>query len=479
MTKESLKAKTAKGLFWGGLSNGLQQIIGAVFGIIIARILSPDDYGLIGMLAIFTAIANTILDSGFTTALVNRKEIKHEDYNAVFWFSLFAGILLYVILFFSAPLIAQFYNKPELIPLSRFLFLSFLIGSTGIAHNAILFKKMMVKERAKIDIAAVSVSGIVGLILAIKGFAYWGIAIQAVIQTSVAVILRWVSSPLKPTFSFHIGPLKEMFGFGSKLLATNILTQVNANVFSVLLGKFYNEEQVGYYGQGNKWMQLGFMTIGGMISGVAQPIFVEAHEDPSRQRNVFRKILRFGAMISFPAMLGIAFVGEEFILITIGEKWLESVPFMQLLCIWGAFGYIWSLYTSLLMVYGKSNVYLFGMIFICLLQLTAVLLMFPFGIFPMVGIYVFIYFIGLLIWHHFVNKLIGLTLLDVIKDILPYLLTSLGAFSIVWFLIRGIENIYLLFALKISIVGIIYIAVLYGSNSVIFKESIEFFKGKK
>ena len=265
MAEETLKDKTAKGLFWGGISTFFQQIIGMVFGIVIARILSPDDYGLVAMLAIFSAIANTIMDSGFTTALINKKTIRHEDYNAVFWFSAFCGIVIYMILFLAAPLIAQFYNKPVLLNLSRVLFLSFLISSFGIAHNAILFKKLKVKQRGIIDVVAVSVSGGVGLIFALLGFAYWGLAIQLVSQCLVATLLRWYFSGWRPTLSFDLSPIKEMFGFSSKILFNNILGQVNMNIFSVLLGKFYTDTDTGYYSQGNKWMVLGNMTISNMI----------------------------------------------------------------------------------------------------------------------------------------------------------------------------------------------------------------------
>ena len=300
MAEETLKDKTAKGLFWGGISTFFQQIIGMVFGIVIARILSPDDYGLVAMLAIFSAIANTIMDSGFTTALINKKTIRHEDYNAVFWFSAFCGIVIYMILFLAAPLIAQFYNKPVLLNLSRVLFLSFLISSFGIAHNAILFKKLKVKQRGIIDVVAVSVSGGVGLIFALLGFAYWGLAIQLVSQCLVATLLRWYFSGWRPTLSFDLSPIKEMFGFSSKILFNNILGQVNMNIFSVLLGKFYTDTDTGYYSQGNKWMVLGNMTISNMIQGVAQPVLVEVADDKERQKKVFRKMLRFGAFISFP-----------------------------------------------------------------------------------------------------------------------------------------------------------------------------------
>jgi O-antigen/teichoic acid export membrane protein len=477
MSKNTLKEKTAKGLFWGGINNGVQQIIGAVFGIVIARILSPGDYGLVGMLAIFTAIANTIMDSGFTSALTNKKEIKHEDYNAVFWFSLLAGVAMYVLLFFCTPLIARFYRQPELTNLARFVFLNFLVYGMAVAHNAIMFKKMMVKERAKIDIISISVSGLVGLILALNGFAYWGLAIQTFSFSMIGTLLRWHYSPWKPTLAIDFSPLKDMIGFSFKLFLTNIFWQINNNVFSVILGKFYDEKQVGYYSQGSKWMGIGHIMICGMINSVAQPVFVESNEDKGRQLMIFRKMLRFGALVSFPAMLGLAFIGKEFISIIVGEKWLESIPYLQLLCIWGAAGYIWTLYTFLLISSGKSKIYLYGNIGICILQLTCVAALFPFGILSMIGAYVASYFIGILIWHYFANKLIGIRLRHVLKDVAPYLFITAGCIFVAWLATRGIQNLYLLCVLKTAITAILYVLIMKYSRSAIFKESVEYLFG--
>jgi O-antigen/teichoic acid export membrane protein len=288
------------------------------------------------------------------------------------------------------------------------------------------------------------------------------------------VILRWYFSPWKPTFDFNFAPIKSMIGFSSKLFFTNMIWQINNNIFSVIIGKFYDEKQVGYYSQGNKWMMMGYMAIGGMINSVAQPVFVESRGDKARQLMIFRKMLRFGALVSFPAMLGMAFIGKEFILITIGEKWLPSVPLLQLLCVWGAAAYIWLMYTFLLMSYGKSNIYLYGSIGIYILQLTCVLIMFPFGILPMIGAYVVCCFIGLLMWHYFVNKFIGIRLKHVLKDILPYLLITAGCFFVAWLATLGIKNPYLLCSLKIGIVAILYVLIMKYSNSIIFKESVEF-----
>lgn len=478
MPEQTLKEKTAKGLFWGGISNGLQQILGLVFGIVLARILSPEDYGMVGMLAIFTGIAGTIIDSGFATALINKKEFRHEDYNAVFWFSIIAGVILYVILFFCAPLIAWFYDKPELTNLSRLVFLGFLFGGTGVAHNAILFKNLMVKERAKIDVTALVISGIVGLFMALNGFAYWGLAVQSTTYIGVGTLLRWYYSPWRPTLQFNVQPLKEMFGFSSKLFLTNIFWQISSNQFSVLLGKFYNAQQVGYYSQGYKWMVMGNTFIGGMINGVAQPIFAQVQGDQEKQRAVFRKMVRFGAFVSFPLMLGLAFVANEFILITVGEKWLPSVPFLQLFCIWGAAGYLWTLYTNLLMAHGKSNLYMGGMIIVGLSQIAIVAFTFPFGILWMVAAYVASFFMGLLGWHYFAYRLIGLRLWNVIKDVLPYLLITILVFFITWGITYRIQNIYVLLGTKILLAALLYIILMWKSNSIIFKESMDFISKK-
>lgn len=478
MPEQTLKEKTAKGLFWGGISNGAQQILGLVFGIVLARILSPEDYGMVGMLAIFTGIAGTIIDSGFATALINKKEFKHEDYNAVFWFSLIAGVTLYIILFFCAPLIAWFYDKPELTNLSRLVFLGFLFGGAGVAHNAILFKNLMVKERAKIDVAALLVSGVVGLFMALNGFSYWGLAVQSTTYIGVGTLLRWYYSPWRPTFQFNFQPLKEFFGFSFKLFLTNIFWQISSNQFSVLLGKFYNAQLVGYYSQGNKWMVMGNTFIGGMINGVAQPVLAQVQDDQERQQAVFRKMVRFGAFVSFPLMLGLAFVANEFILITVGEKWLPSVPFLQLFCVWGAVAYLWNLYINLLMAHGKSNVYMWGMVIVGLSQIAIVALTFSFGILWMVAAYVASFFIGLLGWQYFANRLIGLQLWNVIKDVIPYLGITIVAFVITWGITYWIENIYMLFVAKVMLAGVLYVAMIWKSNSVVFKESLEFLKKK-
>ena len=478
MAEQTLKEKTAKGLFWGGLSNGAQQVLNLVFGLVLARILNASDYGMVGMLAIFSAVASTIQESGFTAALTNQKEIRHEDYNAVFWFSTLIGVVFYLILFFCAPLIAKFYDKPELIGLSRVVFLGFLFGGFGIASNAYLFKTLMVKERAKIDIMSVISSGTIGVILALNGFTYYGLAIQTTTYIGMGSLLKFIYAPWKPVFQINLHPLKSMFGFSSKLILTNMFTQISNNIFSVVLGKFYSPQQLGFYSQGQKWMGMGHQLIGGMINGVAQPILVEVMDDKERQVLVFRKMVRFGAFISFPAMLGLAFVAKEFIWVLLGEKWLDSVPFLQLFCLWGAMGYLSQLYTNLLMAYSRSDVYLLGMIFIGVLQILVVWVLYPLGIYSMVIGYIGVYFLSILFWHYYAKKEIPIKLIFIIKDIAPYLGISILVFVLSNYILDGVSNMYILLVLKILLSSSLYILVLSILKSTILMEAISYMKRK-
>lgn len=479
MAEQSLKDKTAKGLFWGGVSNGVQQLLGMLFGIYLARTLNAEDYGLVGMLAIFSGIASTIINSGFTVALTNNQNATHKDYNAVFWFTFFVGLIIYVFLFFCAPLISLFYGRSELTSLSRVLFLSFFFSGIASVPYTVMFKRLMVKEQAKIDVFSLLLSGIIGVCLAMKGLAYWALAIQSVVYISVNSLLKCFVSPWRPTFEFDFRPLKTMFSFSVKLFFTNIFMQVNNNVFSVLLGRLYNATQVGYYTQGYKWMSMGNTFLSGMINSVAQPVLVEVREDKERQLHVFRKMVRFAAFVSFPAMLGLAFVAPEFISVTIGEKWMSSVSILQILCFLGAIYPIWLLYTQILISHGKSDLYLYGNMCQGAVQLVLLYCMASYGIKWMVVTYVITYFIFLFFWHYWVHKIIHMRIVYLAKDIFPYLSITIGVFILVSCLIHLFSDNYILLFLKIMLSVSLYTSVLWFSKSVVFRESINLLLKKK
>ena len=479
MTEQSLKDKTAKGLFWGGVSNGVQQLLNLLFGIFLARLLTPDDYGMVGMLTVFSALASILQEGGFISALTNRKKTEHKDYNAVFWFSLLMGTSLYTLLYICAPLIADFYQQPQLTSLARLSFLSFLISSTNVAPRAFLFKQLRTKENAIISFCSLTISGIIGIVLAYKGFAYWGIAIQTIAFTTGTTILSYYFSGWRPSLHIDFTPIKEMIGYSSKLIVTHTFQIINNNLFSILLGKFYNEKEVGYFNQANKWSTMGYTTINGMLTSVVQPVLSTLSDDKERQLNALRKLIRFTAFVSFPAMFGLSFTSQELIVLAVTDKWLPSANIMQILCIGGAFIPFSGLFSQLMLSRGHSSIYMWNTIALSLSQLFGAYLLYPYGITPMLYAFISINMGWTFVWLHFIQKEIKLSLPNFLKDISPYLLLSIACIFACSFITEPIENVGLRLIGKISIVGLFYIAILWKANSTILQESIHFIFKKK
>ncbi|RHP65654.1 lipopolysaccharide biosynthesis protein [Bacteroides sp. OF04-15BH] len=480
MADKSLKDKTAKGLLWGGLSNGMVQILNAVFGIYLLNLLTPHDYGMVQVLNVFSCVAASLQESGFIAALANKKNPTHKDYNAVFWFNILCGSFLYVLLFFLAPYIADFYDEPRLTPLARFLFLSFLITSFGIAQRAYLFGHLMVKQTSIISVLALLISGVASIIMAYNGFAYWGLAAQGVLYVTVIVIMNWYYSPWRPTMQWDFGPIREMFGFSSKLLITSLFTQVNRNVLSTLLGKYYNTNVAGQYGNANKWNEMGFNMINGMISGVAQPVLAQVKDERQQSIHVFRKMLRFTCFIAFPAMLGLGYIAHEFILITVGTKWLESASLLSMLCVYGAFVPVNTLYYILVISQGKSNINMINTIVSCVLIWALMIGLHSYGLYVMVKAFIAVNVLWTLVWHYFAWRLIRISLWDVIKDIVPFAAITVVSIALSWLVTFRIENNLLLLISKILTTAVFYVGILYVSNANILRESMQYiFKNKK
>ena len=479
MTEPSLKDKTAKGLFWGGVSNGVQQLLNLLFGIFLARLLTPADYGMVGMLTIFSALASILQEGGFISALTNRKETVHKDYNAVFWFSLLMGVSLYTLLYIGAPLIADFYRQPELTGLARLSFLSFLISSTNIAPRAFLFKHLKNQENAIISFCSLALSGIVGITLAYNGFAYWGIAIQTITYTTSVTALSYHFSGWRPSWHIDFTPVREMIGYSSKLIVTHSFHIINANLFSVLLGKFYTEREVGYFSQANKWNTMGYTTINGMMTGVAQPVLSSLSDDRDYQLKALRKMLRFTAFVSFPAMFGLSLTAPELITLAITDKWLPSAQMMQILCAGGAFLPISNLFSQLLLSRGHSSIYMWCTILLSILQLTTAYFAYPYGLHTMLYAFVAINMSWTFVWLHFVHREVGLTFRSFLKDVNPYLFLSVTLVIAAHYATLSFEDKVGSLLCKIGGVGGLYLLILWKLKSVILQESISFFLNKR
>ena len=470
----TLKERTARGLLWGMVNNGTTQLLNATFGILMLRRLLPGDYGKIAMLLVFSSIANTIQECGFRAALCNLGRPTHRDYNAVFWFNISMSALLYIILFLSAPLIAWFYNDSSLVWLSRYLFLGFLISSFGIVQRAYLFINLMNKEMAIMGIVSLMVSGVIGVTMVYNGFSYWGLATQQVLFILIVAIIAWMYSPWRPSMKIDLRPAWQMFGFSSKLLLQNLFNQLNTHAFSVLLGKFYGEHSAGVYSNARRWDDMGMNTVNGMVQDVAQPVLTRVRDDKGHYRNVFRKMLRFVCFISFPSMLGIGLIAREFLLITVGEKWLESAMLLSMLSVYGAFYPITTLYSNLTISQGRSDINLWNTVVLCVIVWIGLVTLHPYGLRTMVVFFICVNILWLLVWQWFAHRLVGLKLWDVLRDIVPFLVFTILVMGVTWWLTRSIENLWLLLVSKILIAASLYAGIMWLSGARIMRESINY-----
>lgn len=475
---ESLKEKTAKGLFWGGMNNGVQQLIGLVFGIILGRLLSPDDFGMIAMITIFTVIAVELQSSGFKTALANMEHPTDNDYNSVFWFNIVVSLGIYVILFFCAPLIARYYHQPALTPLCRYVFLSFVFSSFGLAQSAYLYKNLRTKQQAKAGMTAIIVSNIIGAVMAWKGFSYWSLATQSIVYVLICTLMYWHYSDWRPKWHFDPAPIKRMFPFSCKIMFSAIFTQVNNQILNILLGRFFTPRDAGNYNQAYQWDYKCFNLLQGMVQTVAQPVFVDLKSDGERQLRAMRKLIRFTAFLSFPLLFGFGMVSHEFIVTAIGEKWSTSASYLQLLCIAGAFMPINTLLYNMIISKGRSDTYMWNTLALGLCQLVLMLVLYPYGVRTMIIGYVILNICWLFVWHYAVQRLTGYRLLSLLKDIAPFALCALGTMLLTAFITRGIQNLVLLLIVRVCLAIVIYYIVMRVAGAQILKECMQFLLSK-
>ena len=475
---DNLKEKTAKGLFWGALNNGTVQVLNVLIGIMLGRKLSPEEWAPIGMIAIFSAIAGNLQSSGFSTAIVNMKAPTSNDYNAVFWFNTLVSAIVYLVLFACAPWIAWFFEQPCLTDLSRFIFLAFFISSFGISTNAYMMKNMMQREMTIVSVTALIISGITAIILAFQGYSYWSLAWQQVINAFGLVVGRWVFVKWRPSFKVDFTPIRQTFRFSMNILITMIINTVNNHILTFVFGKLFTRtpQVVGNFFQAFKWDTMAYQTVGGTIEQVAQPVLVNLrdNEDESREVRVFRKMMRFTAFLAFPAMFGLSLVSEEFILATIGQKWIDCVPLLRVLCIGGAFMPFYSLYKNLIISQGRADLNMWLNISQIVLQFVLIFATYQQGILMVVYAYSILNVVWLLAWQFFAHRMIGLRLVHVLKDTLPFALISGAVMVASHFATMQFDNVYLLLTLRIIMAAVLYVGIMKLLRVKIMDECIKF-----
>ena len=462
---------------WGGLNSGIQQLVGLAFGIVLGRLLAPSDYGMMAMISIFSLVATALQDSGFRTALTNIEHPKHEDYNSVFWFNIIMASSLYVILFLAAPLIGEYYHTPRVVPLCRYAFLSIVIASFGTAQSAYLFKHLRAKQQAEAGALAVILSSLTGVGMAFAGMAYWSLATQGLVYVGINTLLQWHFSPWRPSIhGITFAPVRRMFRFSCKILATTIMTHVNNNVLNILLGHYFTPRDTGNYNQAYQWNTKCYSLVQSMVAQVAQPVLVSLNGEEGRQKDVFRKMMRFTAFITFPLLFGFGLVAKEFIVTAIGEKWLASAQLIQILCVSGATMPLSTLFSNMIISKGRSGTFFWCTFTLGLVQIATMVLIWPMGIRSMVIAYTILNTSWLLVWLFFVRRLIGYGYWMFFCDVMPFAIAAAGVMGVAYIATMPLSNLIALLISRFIIAVVLYYVVMKIARVKILAECERFVK---
>lgn len=376
---ESLRHKFFSGMVWTFIQNIAVRALGVVFTIILARLLTPEDYGLIGMLSIFIAISDVFIQSGFGQALVQKTDCSDDDFSTAFYFNVTVSICIYIVLFFCAPAIANFYHEPQLIALTRVLSLNFILGSFNIVQQSKLTKAMNFKPLAVLSLIATSISGVLGVSMAYAGFGVWSLVAQTLTATLLRVIVFPFFTKWHPNRPFNKTSFKHLWGYGSKILVTGVLEVVIRNLSNIVIGRYYDKGQVGYFSKARNFADVPAMMMSSVLGTVTFPLLSEIQEDKSRHTAVYNKVTINTIVLTFPIMILMSLLAEPIVIILFTEKWAPCIPMLQAFLLARMFLPLNMINASVLQSTGATKLYMNLYFITGPISLIAVLVSIPFG----------------------------------------------------------------------------------------------------
>lgn len=457
MPEESLKNKTKKGLFWSALERFGTQSVSALFAIFLARLLSPEDYGMVAMPMVFLVLAQCFIDSGFGSALIRKPDLKEEDIVTAFFFNIIVGVACYLILFFISPFVADFYDTPKLTELLKVSALGVLIGSFGTVQQALLTKEIDFKRQARISLCASFLSGITGIVLAFTGFGVWALVFQALCNQTVRSILLWVTSKWRPHGQWSNASFSYLWNYGSKMLASSVLDTLYNNIYPIVIGKFFSKSDLGNYTTANQFASLPSSNLTGVLQRVTFPVLSTIQNDNERLSRNYRKILRLSAFIVFPLMMGLSSAANPFVRVILGDKWEGCIILLQLACFYMMFYPIHAINLDLLQVKGRSDLFLRLEIIKKVFGVAIMALAIPHGIVCMVASGIVSSILALAINTYYTGKLINVGFIKQMKDILPIFVVGMVMWSVNILFNHLVPNAYIQLPVNI-ILGIVVFA---------------------
>ena len=432
MAEQSLKDKTVKGVIWSSVERFSVQGVQFLVMLVIARLLDPKDFGLVGMLAIFLAVAQTLIDSGFSQALIRKQDRTEADNSTVFYFNIVVSTLLYLILYSLAPWVANFYNEPQLCILMRVLCLVVVINSLAVVQRATFTASIDFKTQAKASFISAILSGGVGIYLAISGYGVWTLAWQQLLNAGINTVLLWMLSSWYPRWIYSWKSFRELFSFGSKLLASALLDTTYNNMYTLIIGKVFNATNLGYYYQADRFTQLPSSNITGILQRVTYPVLCSIQDNDDRLREDYRKLLRMSAFVIFPLMCLLAGVADPLVTLILGEKWQFTATLIVPLSFMMMWWPIHSINLSLLQVKGRSDLFLKLEVIKKIIGVSVLVISIQFGLLFMCYAGIATSILCLIINTYYTGKLIQVGTLIQMKDLSGTLLLSLLMFVVIY-----------------------------------------------
>jgi O-antigen/teichoic acid export membrane protein len=436
----SLKKLALHGVFWNAVGTFGSQFIQFAAGLFVARMLTPSDFGLLGMLTIFIAISQLLVDNGFGQALVRKSSPTQKDYSTVFFFNIGVSILLYLVLFFTSPLISGFYREPELDILTKVLAITIIINSLGLTQKTILTKKIDFKTQAVINLISISASSLLGIYLAVCGKGVWALVFQSIANNVLCVALYWTLSKWRPTMVFSINSFKSLSSFSFKLLLSGLIDTIYNQLTGIIIGKVFNAQSLGYYTKAKQIQGLPVTSITQVIQSVTYPLYSKIQEEDQRLKAGFQKTVRILAFIVLPMSALLILVAEPFVRLILTEKWLPSVKIIQLLCTFGWLYPFHALNLNILCIKGRSDLFLRLEIIKKIIVTMVITVTVPFGITAMIQGQLVCSVIAFFINSYFSGKMINYSWQMQIRDILPFFLASTAMLAGIYFITTDISN---------------------------------------
>lgn len=459
MAEQCIKNKTVKGVLWSSVERFSVQGVQFLVMLVIARILDPKDFGLVGMLAIFLAVAQSLIDSGFTQALIRKQDRTEVDNNTVFYFNIVVSVFLYLILFAMAPWVSDFYNEPHLVSLMRVLCLIVIINSFAVVQRALYTALLDFKTQAKASFIAALASGCTGIYLAMNGYGVWTLVWQQLLNAGINTLLLWVFSKWFPQWLYSWQSFRKMFAFGSKLLASGLLDTLYNNLYTLVIGKVFTAASLGYYSQADRFTKLPSSNLTGILQRVTYPVLCCIQDDDERLRNDFRQLLRLSAFIIFPIMCILAGVAYPLVELLLGDKWRFAATLIIPLCFTMMWYPIHAINLNLLQVKGRSDLFLNLELFKKTIGVTIILLSIRFGL-------VFLCYSGIitsvlcLIFNaYYTNRMIKLGIVQQFKDFSHTLLSSLVIFVLLLLCSNVLNSGIISLCIEILCAMILYVAI--------------------